>query len=72
MNSHNADTIVIDSMYLSLFEGIDMGMYVLDAENRLAYASPAFERVTGLGAGGYYIVLAAGSALSLAAATATR
>ena len=51
MNSHNADTIVIDSMYLSLFEGIDMGMFVLDAENRLAYASPAFERVTGLGAG---------------------
>ena len=51
MNSHNVDTIVIDSMYLSLFEGVDMGVYVLDAENRLAFASPAFERVTGLDAG---------------------
>jgi phosphoserine phosphatase RsbU/P len=47
MTSPRSDNIVIDTLYLSLFDGIDMGMYVLDAGNRLVYASPAFERVTG-------------------------
>jgi len=49
MTSSRSQNIAVDALYVSLFDEIDMGVYVLDSEDRFIYASPDFERITGLG-----------------------
>ncbi len=50
MTSSRSENIAIDALYVSLFDEVGMGVYVLDGEDRFIYASPAFEQITGLGA----------------------
>ena len=48
MTSSRSENITIDALYVSLFDEIGMGVYILDGEERFIFASPAFERITGL------------------------
>lgn len=50
MTTSRPKNITMDAPYVSLLEEIGMGVYVLDGEERFIYASPSFERVSGLGA----------------------